>query len=146
MRGRWPAAKAAGRMGTSDLRSSAERTWPAAKRPLLPRCAGKVARRAAAGRMGTLGLRPSAWGPGVPFLAEDQIAKRVGHVVVVVPARGTVGRRLDQGQDLVQVVVSDLFLGPRDLLEPLPGGVVGDVTRLQPQLGEPVAERAAARP
>src|SRR5439155_23347373 len=99
MRGRWPAAKAAGRMGMSDLRSSAERTGPAAKRPLLPRCAGKVARRVAAGRMGTLGLRPPLGARG-PLLAEDQIAKRVGDVVIVVPACWTVGRRLDQGQDL----------------------------------------------
>src|SRR6266567_5649845 len=71
-------------------------------------------------------------------LAEDQMAERVGDVVVIVAAGVPARRRLDQDHDLLQVVVGDLFLGPGDLQEPLPGGVVGGMGGLQPQLGEPV--------
>ena len=76
-------------------------------------------------------------------LAEDQVAERVGDVIVVA-ASGTVRRGLDRGQDLVQVVVGDLFLGAGHLLEPLPGHIVGGVGRLQPELRQPVAECAPA--
>src|SRR5207244_11851674 len=136
--GRWPAAKRPGGWGCQIYGLRLSGRGPPRSGRCFPAARGRWPAAKAAGRMGTSGL--------LSFLGEDQIAKRVGDVVVVVPACGNVGRRLDQGQDLVQVVVSDLFLGPRDLLEPLPGGVVGGVTRLQPQLGEPVAERATARP